>query len=266
MSHALDGSATAVTLSTGRTVSLPLRAEAHVAGATLLADRRRLRAATPDGVVPVPVAPRRGAVVLLGVAYESVGDLDPYREFGAVVPVLARDRAAPARRVRGHVHALPVSTTEGCALGVEGWGFPKSVADVAVRREGDRTTVAVTDPAARTDQPPASDAAPGPGDGEGARPAGDRPGVELSVRLDGRRRALSGTLDASTTLRDRLVRVPTRLDADVALGLGGGGAVRLALGAGPTAEALRALGLRGVVLGRLRGRVRASFGAPVAVK
>jgi hypothetical protein len=265
VSHALDGSATAVTLSTGRTVALPVRAEAHVAGATLLASRRRLRAATPDGLAPLPVAPRHGAVLLFGAAYRTVGALDPYHEFGAAVPVLVRDGGArPPRRLAGHVHLLPVSTREGRALGVDVWGFPKTVADVAVRRASDRTTVLVRDGTAgdRVD-----------GDGADRRRRGvdaadppDAPDVEFSVGLGGRRRAFSGTLDASTTLRDRLVRVPTRLEADVVVGLGGGGRVRLALGRGPTAEGLRALDLRGIVLGRFRGRVRASFRAPLAVE
>jgi hypothetical protein len=270
----LDGSATAVTLSTGRTVALPLRAEAHVAGATLLADRRRLRAATPDGLVPLPVAPRRGVVLLLGAAYRTVGELDPYHEFGAAVPVLVRDDAAGLpRRFAGHVHALPVSTREGCALGVDVWGFPKRVADVTVRRTGERTTVRVREGCGdgRRDLGDGNgDEIDSPEDDDVRRRrsvgAGDEPSsVAFSVGLGGRRRRLSGTLEATTTLRDRLVRVPTRLNTEIAVGLGGGGRVRLALGAGPTAEALRSLGLRGVVLGRFRGRVRASFGAPVAV-
>lgn len=123
-------------LRTGETVTLPLDVGGSVVGAALPAPLDRLRAALPAGLAPVPVAPGRGAVVLAGVRYDDVGPLAPYDEFAVIVPAVA-GRSLPARlaalpgSLGGYVHALPVSTDAGVALG-DLWGFPKRRADVRV--------------------------------------------------------------------------------------------------------------------------------------
>lgn len=143
-----------VTLSTGETVALPLRTEATVVGAAFGASRARAKELLPDGLSPLPTRPGRTAVTFLCAEYREVGGgaVDPYGEFGVVVPVapgLGRSPslgAAPARGVGGYVWYLPVTTDAGRALGEEIWGYPKVVADVQFEDAGSwRRTVVTVD-------------------------------------------------------------------------------------------------------------------------
>ncbi|MFB6157551.1 MAG: acetoacetate decarboxylase family protein [Haloferacaceae archaeon] len=131
-----------VTLSTGHEVTLPLRAEARVAGAAFAASRSAVAGRLPPGLSPVRVAPGRAAVLLLAVDYRRVGvpGLDSYDEFGVVLP--ATLSSAPGRGLGGYVDALPVTTEPARALGVEVWGYPKSVAEIDVEH-GRRTRATV---------------------------------------------------------------------------------------------------------------------------
>lgn len=149
-----------VTLSTGHEVTLPLRAEARVVGAAFPASRRAVAERLPAGLSPVRVAPGRAAVAFLAVDYRRVAvpGLDPYDEFGVVVPATPSSSPVPGRGLGGYVDCLPVTTEPARALGVEVWGYPKVVADVdidhgrrrtraTVRVDGDRlATLAVRRP------------------------------------------------------------------------------------------------------------------------
>lgn len=145
-----------LTLSTGHEVALPLETEARMDALVVSADATACATVLPEGLAPVRVWPGRVAVAFLSVAYDRVGDhaLPPYDEFGVFVAASPTETtwscSVPGfgpvgRGIGGYTVALPVTTEPARALGVEGWGYPKSVADVAVRPlDGARRTT-VTD-------------------------------------------------------------------------------------------------------------------------
>lgn len=132
-----------VTLSTGHEVTLPLRAEARVVGAAFPASRRAVEERLPAGLSPVRVAPGRAAVAFLAVDYRRVAvpGLDPYDEFGVVVPVTPSSSAGWG--LGGYVDCLPVTTEPARALGTEVWGYPKVVAAVDIDHGRRRTRATV---------------------------------------------------------------------------------------------------------------------------
>lgn len=143
-----------VALSTGQTVEFPVTLEATMLGAAFAAPRERVAALLPDGVRPIrATADGRAAVTLLSVEYHRVGveGIDPYDEFAVVVPAVHGSTltvpylSALNRATSGYVWFLPVTTEPAKALGVDVWGYPKVVGDIAHQDEGDRrrTTVAV---------------------------------------------------------------------------------------------------------------------------
>lgn len=146
-----------LTLSTGHEVVLPLETEARMDALVVSADATACAAVLPEGLAPVRVWPGRAAVVFLAVAYDRVGDhaLSPYEEFGVFVAASPTEttwsRSVPGlgpvgRGIGGYTVALPVTTEPARALGVEGWGYPKSVADVSVRAlDGVRRTTVADD-------------------------------------------------------------------------------------------------------------------------
>lgn len=147
------------TLSTGHEVVVPLETEAEATAVTVTADAGAVAGRLPAGLAPVRLAPGRTAVTFLSVDYRRIGDdaMAPYEEFGVLfaatpadgpVPelgALRRGFASPGDAFGGYVAALPVTTEPARALGVEIWGYPKSVADVAVTDRGDRRRTAVGD-------------------------------------------------------------------------------------------------------------------------
>lgn len=235
-----------VTLSTGQTVDLPLVTEATMLGAVFPAPREAVYDLLPAGVEPVRATPGgRAAVTLLSVEYHHVGvdGIQPYDEFGVILPAVeASTRTVPfvsalSRATSGYVWYLPVTTEPARALGVDVWGYPKVVADVAHDDEGSRRRTTVTE------------------DGdhvltlEVARPP------SLSAGLDG----------YNYTVRDGgLLRVPTDVDGE----LGGwllSDAVSVTFGDHDRADVLRDLDLGGRALARLFVEGRAVFhrGEPV---
>jgi hypothetical protein len=234
------------TLSTGQTVDLPLRCEADVAGALFSADWRALRRVVPDELTPIRVGPRTGSAVVAGVSYSQAGDFDPYDELAVIVPVARRTVAGvpiPDSGLGGYVAALPVTTEASCRMGREIWGYPKTVADVDVRRESranetDEWRVDVHE------------------DGEHT--------LSLSVRETRRRATREVSLDSYTVKEGRLWRTAVDVLGPVGLGVGGGH-VSLDLGTGRLAADVRRLGLRRP-LGRFTGRIRAHVRAGSAVK
>ncbi|SEO68457.1 Acetoacetate decarboxylase (ADC) [Halogranum amylolyticum] len=245
------------TLSTGRRVDLPLRCEADVVGALFSADQRSLRGAVPEALTPVRVGPRRGVVVVVGVSYSQAGDFDPYDELAVIVPVARRTVAGVPRLdggLGGYVVSLPVTTEESRRMGREIWGYPKTVADVEIRREsvadgGDEWHVDVRE---------------GGRDDDGCDGGDGTLALSLSVRETGRRPTREGTLDSYTVKEDRLWRTPVDVLGPVGLGLGGKN-VSLSLERGRLAEDVRRLDV-GRPLGRFTGRVRAHVQAGSAVE
>lgn len=245
------------TLSTGRRVDLPLRCEAEVVGALFSADWRSLRGVVPEALTPVRVGPRTGGVVVAGVSYSQAGDFDPYDELAVIVPVARRTVAGVPRLdggLGGYVVSLPVTTEDSRRMGREIWGYPKTVAEIDLRRErvgdgGDEWHVDVRE---------------GGRDGGGNSDGGDgTPALSLSVRETGRRPTREGTLDSYTVKEDRLWRTPVDVLGPVGLGVGGRN-VSLTLESGRLADEVRRLDVRRP-LGRFTGRVRAHVqaGSPV---
>lgn len=147
-----DSQGTPRTLSTGETVTPPLRTEATITGTVLGASRDRVRELLPTGLTPIRAGPSRSAVTFLCVEYHRLGDevVDPYNEFGVVIPAThASTGAVPVvsvftRGVSGYVWYLPVTTEPARALGEEIWGYPKDVGDIAHADAGKRRRTTVT--------------------------------------------------------------------------------------------------------------------------
>lgn len=204
----VDGRAGAgtVTLSTGEEITLPLECEAAVAGATVTAEAAVLTSWLPDGVHPIRVTPERGLLTVVAVAYDRVGDLEPYDEFGIMVPattsavgdvpLIGGLAGALTDDLGGYVHYLPVTTESGTALGIDVWGYPKEVADIAISD--------------RFGEPFAT-----------VRSDGD---TVVSLSVDGDALAsvpIDRTLPSYTTKDGRLLRAPVDLRGTLDVGLGG---------------------------------------------
>lgn len=147
------GDASPVTLSTGETVELPLSTEATMLGAVFAAPRHRVEELLPDELRPIRMTASGDAgVTLLSVEYHRIGDseIDPYDEFAIVLPAVRESTAtvpylaALTHGTSGYMWYLPVTTEPAEALGVEIWGFPKVVADIAHEDAGDRRRTTVT--------------------------------------------------------------------------------------------------------------------------
>lgn len=134
-----------LTLSTGQSVSLPLSTDATIVGATVSADLSAVHELLPAGLAPLRVTPTRAAVTFLCVEYRRIGDggIDPYGEFGILVPATPGEGTQPlsaplTSEVGAYVWTLPVTTEPARALGVEGWNYPKSVAEIEFEDDGRR--------------------------------------------------------------------------------------------------------------------------------
>ena len=183
---------TETTLSTGHTVTLPLETAATITGVTLPADSDVVAALLPDGLWPVHITPSRATVTVMAVEYHRIGDdaMCPYDELAVVPAATPRPDAAPLGPLiigdyGGYVHSLPVTTDPARALGVEVWGFPKTVARISHHDEGRRRTTSVVE------------------DGDHV----------LTLAVDRPRTCPFGHETASYTVNDgRLERVPVTLD------------------------------------------------------
>ncbi|QLH79895.1 acetoacetate decarboxylase family protein [Halosimplex rubrum] len=140
------------TLSTGHEVAVPLETEAEATAVAVAADAGAAGEWLPEGLTPVRLSPGRTAVTFLSVDYRRIGDdaMAPYEEFGVLLAATPADGPVPELgAVRdglgGYVAALPVTTEPARALGVEIWGYPKSVADIGITDRGDRRRTAVGD-------------------------------------------------------------------------------------------------------------------------
>jgi len=139
-----------VALSTGETVRVPLETAATATGVFVTADRAAVAALLPDSLRPVRVTPTRAAVAVLAVEYHRIGAdaVAPYDELAvalAATPRRSTPQALATGDVGGYVHTLPVTHAAARALGVEVWGFPKTVARIAHHDDGRRRTTSVVD-------------------------------------------------------------------------------------------------------------------------
>lgn len=142
-----------MTLSTGETVTLPLSTEATMLGAVFAVPRQQVTALLPDGLQPMRVtAGGKGAVTFLSIEYHRIGngELDPYNEFAIILPAIHEPTttipylSALTRGTSGYMWYLPVTTEPAKALGVDIWGFPKVVADIAHMDDDTRRRTTVT--------------------------------------------------------------------------------------------------------------------------
>jgi hypothetical protein len=140
------------TLSTGHEVAVPLDTEAEATAVAVTADAGAAAERLPEGLAPVRLSPGRTAVTFLSVDYRRIGDdaMAPYEEFGVVLAATPAGGAVPEfgavrEGVGGYVAALPVTTEPARALGVEVWGYPKSVAEIRIGDRGGRRRTTVGD-------------------------------------------------------------------------------------------------------------------------
>jgi hypothetical protein len=101
-----------------------------------------LRRLLPSGVEPLPIAPGRGALTIGTFAYRQ-SDLGPYNEVSFTIPAFVRlgslvfgAAATWSRGPTAYVWRLPVTTERSRYYGVEVFGLPKFLADIAVFEEG----------------------------------------------------------------------------------------------------------------------------------
>lgn len=224
----MDGAS--VRLSTGHRVPLPLECRCSFSGAVVTAAADALRTALPPDCAPIRIGPNTGLVSLVGITYHAIDPFEPYREFGAIVPTVRSPRidwplaGALTGAAGGYVHWLPVTTEASVALGTEVWGYPKEVAEIAVRETdaGRRVTV----------------------DRDGERLLG------LSVAAT-REISVTRTLDSYVAPEGAAETVPVTIDGTV--GVGGGGPVALSFGGGVPTGPLGELGLRRRAIARFSG-------------
>ncbi len=130
-------------LSTGKVIGLPVRYyDWSAIMAHFPAPAGALRALLPsDRLKPAELVPGTGVVSLAAMEYRRIADVEPYNEFGIMVPVLYEPSfTVPAlpllfqhrfERLGLYVHHLPVTTQEALDFGVEIWGYPKFIADIS---------------------------------------------------------------------------------------------------------------------------------------
>jgi hypothetical protein len=130
-------------LSTGARIGLPVRYyEWSGVMAHFPAPAAALRRLLPTSRLrPAELFPGTGIVTMAAMEYRRIADVEPYSEFGIMVPVLYDPRLrvpglpvfAPHRfkRFGLYVHHLPVTTQAAYDFGVEIWGYPKFVAEIS---------------------------------------------------------------------------------------------------------------------------------------
>lgn len=89
---------------------------------------------------PAQLVPGTAILSLVAMEYRQIADVDPYNEFGIMVPVLYEPTVnIPGlpllfphwfKRFGLYIHHLPVTTQAAYDFGVEIWGYPKIVAEI----------------------------------------------------------------------------------------------------------------------------------------
>ncbi len=227
----------------GRHVPLPFAVrDASTGTATFLGSRRVARELLPPGLVPVPMGLRGTPVTLVMVKYRDTA-IGPYDEVAVQLTVA---RAGVVGRVAGLARlltgrpdtftlAMPVNEEISRAVGVEIWGFPKTLDELAI------------------DIGPQRARATWRADGKHV--------LTLEVPVGRGRRMPTLDLYAHTVRDGRPTTTPFTMGA--AHGRVGVGGARLSLGDHPRASVLRRLGLRpGALLTTWMDDLTASFGRP----
>ncbi|UCG79082.1 MAG: acetoacetate decarboxylase family protein [Nitrospirota bacterium] len=230
------------TMPSGKKFVLPIRYEGwRCISAFFTADARAVRTALPsDKLKPLLMVPGKAVIVLMGMEYRMVDQLAPYNEFmvGVLVqyrplfnipgwPALFNPIYRPGlySRLGVYVHYLPVTTEEAREGGVEGYGYPKSVNDIAFTNEGGAITCdLVTD-----------------GIGELSLKVKEIPVKHMKLNFN-----------TWSVKDDRLLYTPIETIGDFGVRAIPGGA-ELTLGEGPIADDLRDLGIGNLAVGGFNG-------------
>ena len=90
---------------------------------------------------PAQFKPGTAIISLMAMEYRQIANMEPYNEFGIMVPVLYEPSAnIPAlpllfpswfKRFGLYVHHLPVTTQQALVGGVEIWGYPKIIGEIS---------------------------------------------------------------------------------------------------------------------------------------
>lgn len=139
----------------GRIVKLPVEVrDASSISATFLVPTREVRRRVAFPAIEVAeVLPGRTLCTIAGIEYRD-NDLGSYNEVGVVffvrpaggspIPFLGAAMDVARGRLGAYIHHLPVTTSFSCEAGRSIWGFPKLVADIRFREEGNRRAVTLT--------------------------------------------------------------------------------------------------------------------------
>lgn len=122
--------------STGGRLWLPLRyRNLSTFAAQFATPTASARAALPSPLlVPREVAPGQVAVGVSAFDHR-LSDLAPYRELGVFIPVAYRLDNGRDEVPGQYCAFLPVTTEEACVAGIDVWGFPKFVAQIALEED-----------------------------------------------------------------------------------------------------------------------------------
>ena len=132
-----------VGLSTGARVGLPVRYyEWSAIMAHFPAPAAAVRRLLPtDKLKPAELVPGTAILSMVAMEYRRIADVEPYNEFGIMVPVLYEPTVTVPglpllfpdwfKRFGLYVHHLPVTTQAAYDFGVEIWGYPKIVAEIS---------------------------------------------------------------------------------------------------------------------------------------
>ena len=231
----------------GRTVTMPCHVrDACSATATWLVNARAAQGLLPGPELQIAeVLPGRGLLSIACIDYRD-NDLGDYNEVSIAFFVRKRGERGPvpyigamADMMRGrlptHILHLPVNQAFTCEAGRRIWGFPKTVDEIEFDTTGDR-----------------------------ARCVWDKDGqnvLKISMPIGGTREFPEQMLSTYSYI-DGVLHETRFASSATNLGVRMGG-VRLALGAHPIADELRALGLpkpalMSMWLGKMRGRFEAA--------
>jgi len=132
-----------IQLSTGVRIELPVRYyDWSAIMAHFPAPAAKVQELLPtDRLKPAQLVPGTAVVSMVAMEYRHIADIEPYNEFGIMVPVLYEPAVnLPAlpllfphwfKRFGFYVHHLPVTTQEAYDFGVEIWGYPKIVGEIS---------------------------------------------------------------------------------------------------------------------------------------
>jgi hypothetical protein len=202
-----------VSIGCGKTVPLPIRYfDLASFSGRFLADAAAVRAALPtERLTPLEAVPGRAVVHIVAFDYRR-SDLGPYREFAVWFPVTETGSEAQPGL---YCHLMPLTSEPACIAGIEGWGFPKFLSEVAINTSAAECRCRVA--------------------------ADEREIATLVVSPTASVSPLAETvIDVYTRQRDELLHCKVHQPAEREQRAGEGSAL-LALGEHPRAEALRQL-------------------------